>query len=146
VSVVTPDDGAPDLSPHETVMVNRLREGLGRLGEPRDGDVLPDGRFTLDYLRRLTNTILDGDAERVAVENPDEDDWANAVWTPARGELRRRGVLRLSGKLLSTGLDPALVVAYAHVYNDARCVPPLPDREVDELARWVIAREAERAA
>ena len=143
MSAVTPDD-APEIPPHATVMTNRVRRAVARAGEPGEGDLFPDGRATPAYLHRLTNALLDEDAERIEAEHLDDDGWADLAWTPARGERRRQAVLRLAGKMLAGGVDAALVLALVDAWNESRCTPPLSDREVDGLVRWVIRRDAER--
>ena len=62
---------------------------------------------------------------------------------PTRGDQRGRTILRLTGKLLSTGIDPRLAAGLLHSHNRARCTPPLPATEVDRLVDWTCHRHAD---
>ena len=70
--------------------------------------------------------------------------WAKIAGTPAVGTSRMRAISRLSGKLLSQGVDGELVVELMRAQNRVRCLPPLGNTEVERIVRWVASREADR--
>jgi hypothetical protein len=120
--------------------LNRLRAGLTRLrdaGEPAPDPTTPDGA------RRLALAILQEDADRLHRRPLDDHGWADLVTTPARGADRPLALTRLTGKLLADGVAPHLTGAIAQTVNAARCVPPLPPAEVDQLVDWVCDRHAD---
>lgn len=70
--------------------------------------------------------------------------WEAEAVGVVRGERRKAVVQSLAGSLMARGTDPYLVLATASAWSRCHCIPPLDEREVEDVCEWVAAREAER--
>jgi Protein of unknown function (DUF3987)/Bifunctional DNA primase/polymerase, N-terminal/Primase C terminal 1 (PriCT-1) len=61
---------------------------------------------------------------------------------PIPAGRRRSALLSLAGAMRRQGADAATIAAALETFNAARCVPPLPATEVDDVARDVARRYA----
>jgi hypothetical protein len=108
----------------------------------RLGDLaFPDEEFErLDAQVRAVAWLIDQLAPQPA---DDESDWTKVVAAIAVGRRSsERKLLRVVGKHLADGDDPALARDHAHRLNATSCVPMLKPSRVDELVDLVIRKEA----
>lgn len=131
------------------VFTTRLDRALRRmLADPqaRIDDVGPAGRVGPHFLLDLTRHLLAADAETIETRPSDDDGWAALALTPARGDGRRKALVRLTGKLLAARVDPEVVHALMQAQNSARNVPPLDVDAVATVVDWVCDRHADALA
>lgn len=109
----------------------------------KDGKAVPVRIIKMDDKRRLRFSDFDLPApperDRIPVytvgelwELSDED-------APKFGEgERNRGLTSLAGAMLIKGMDSEEMLIALRAENEVRCLPPLPDREVQSVCRSVL--------
>jgi hypothetical protein len=58
---------------------------------------------------------------------------------------RNDSLTRIVGSLLRSGVEPALAYELLAAFNQARCVPPLTEHELDTIFHSILGRELRRA-
>jgi hypothetical protein len=71
-------------------------------------------------------------------------DWQAILASQHEGSRRAGALAKLCGRLLRNYVDPAVVVTFAHWFNERLCDPPLDPDEVLRIYRDIAKLEAER--
>jgi hypothetical protein len=70
-------------------------------------------------------------------------EWRTLIKGVAEG-ARDCSTARLAGHLLRHHIDPLVVLDLLQCWNAARCVPPLPERDIERIVDSIAARELKR--
>jgi hypothetical protein len=69
-------------------------------------------------------------------------EWLTFLDDTYEGSSRGSAISRYAGLLMRTYLDPLIILSTVRLFSAQRCLPPLPDEEVERIVRVIAQRHA----
>ena len=111
----------------------------------------PSGRaycWTVDCGKAIASAptwLLDKIAERTSAgQAAPSSEWRALVANGVAEGARDCTVTKLTGYLLRRYVDPLVVLELVQIFNIARCVPPLPDEDIERIVNSIAGKELRR--